>query len=32
MPQHKGKVERGVVYVRTNALKGKRPANRIYQN
>jgi len=24
MPQHKGKVERGVAYVRTNALKGRR--------
>lgn len=23
-PQHKGKVERGVAYVRTNALKGRR--------
>ena len=24
MPQHKGKIERGVAYVRTNALKGRR--------
>ena len=24
MPQHKGKVERGVSYVRDNALKGRR--------
>jgi transposase len=24
MPQHKGKVERGVAYLRTNALKGRR--------
>jgi transposase len=24
MPQHKGKIERGVAYLRTNALKGRR--------
>jgi transposase len=32
LPQHKGKVERGVAYVRTNALKGRRFKSLAEQN
>jgi transposase len=32
MPQHKGKIERGVAYLRTNALKGRRFASLAEEN